>query len=271
MYPRLILSDWRSTRDALHDYARVLGAVRREMTPPRKHWWHITLQANARGLTTTPIPAGDRTVEIVLNPLRQRLEIDTSRGWHSTIDLAELSQRDTAGRLRDELRNAGVDAPDLSATTWQDAAHEYAREASRSYWDALTQIDSVFRRFKGSLREESGPVQIFPHHFDLSLNWFSGRLVPGKDPDDEESADEQINFGFVTGDASISEAYIYATAYPQPDGIIEVSLPDGAYWHTEGFTGAILPYRELVGDDDASGRLLEFLQTVRVGVASLMR
>ena len=114
-------------------------------------------------------------------------------------------------------------------------------------------------------------MQVFPHHFDLSLNWFSGRLVPGVDPDEEESADEQMNFGFVTGDASISEAYIYATAYPEPHGILEVALPDGAYWHTEGFTGAILPYGEFVGADDASSRLLEFLRTVREGVANLMR
>jgi len=33
---------------------------------------------------------------------------------------------------------------------------------------------------------------------DVSMNWFSGRLVPDIDPADEESADEQLNFGFVT-------------------------------------------------------------------------
>jgi hypothetical protein len=241
------------------------------MTPPRKHWWHITLQVNARGLTTTSIPAGDCFVEIVLNPIRQQVEIDTSRGQHATIDLAGLSQRALVQSLRGELKGLEVELPDLPPAHWSDDVRGYDRDAAADYWQALTQIDGVFRRFKGNLREESGPVQIFPHHFDLSLNWFSGRLVPGVDPDDEESADEQMNFGFVTGDASIDEAYIYATAYPEPHGFIDVELPETAYWHTDGFTGAIMPYRALVGDGQASARLLEFLRNVRQGGANLMR
>ena len=271
MYPELELSDWRSTRDALHDYARVLGAVRREMNRPRKHWWHITLEVTARGLTTTPIMAGDRTVELVLNPLDQQLELATSRGERSSIDLAGFSQQSLAQALFDALRTLNIEPPGLPATQWQDAVHYFDRDASTRYWNAMAQIDGVFRPFKGEFREERSPVQLFPHHFDLSLNWFSGRLVPGVDPNDEESADEQMNFGFVTGDSGIPEAYIYATAYPEPQGLVDVPLTEGAYWHTEGFTGAILPYSELADEEEASERLLQFLRTVRLGVADLMR
>jgi hypothetical protein len=43
------------------------------------------------------------------------------------------------------------------------------------YWQALAQIDILLKQFRGELREETSPVQLWPHHFDLSLVWFSGR------------------------------------------------------------------------------------------------
>jgi hypothetical protein len=39
-------------------------------------------------------------------------------------------------------------------------------------------------------------------------------------------------------------------------------LPDGASWHTEGWQGTILPYEELVEDDEAEERLREYARTV---------
>ncbi len=271
MLPSLKLEDWRDTRDALHEYSRVLGNLRRAMTPSSKHWWHITLHVSARGLTTTPIPVGPRALELVLNPVEQRVELDTSYGEHATIELAGLSQRALADRLAGEFQIVGIEAPSWESAQWEDTVRDYDDAAASRYWQALTRIDGLFREFKGSLREETGPVQVFPHHFDLSLNWFSGRLVPGVDPADEESADEQMNFGFVPGDSGIDAAYFYATAYPVPAGLIESDLPDGAYWQTEGFTGAVLPYDTLADRDDARSRLLEFLQAAHGAGASLMR
>ena len=132
-------------------------------------------------------------------------------------------------------------------------------------------MDAVFKRFKGTLREETGPVQLFPHHFDLSMNWFSGRLVPGVDPADEESADEQMNFGFVTGDEGIPDSYFYATAYPQPEGLTDQPLPDGAVWQTEGFNGAVMMYETVVAASDPEGLLLQFLQAAQRAGSALMR
>jgi hypothetical protein len=106
---------------------------------------------------------------------------------------------------------------------------------------------------------------------DLSMNWFSGRLVPGVDPAHEENADEQMNFGFVTGDSSIPDAYFYVTAYPAPDNWMELVLPEGAYWHSEGWSGAILPYTAVLEAERPSERLIEYLQTLHTHGSTLMR
>jgi hypothetical protein len=151
-----------------------------------------------------------------------------------------------------------------------DSSLPYDVGAVDRYRRSINWLAGVFAAFQGALREETSPIQIFPHHFDLAMNWFSGRLVPGIDPADEESADEQMNFGFVTGDASIDEAYFYTTAYPQPGGWGELTLPEGAYWHTEGWTGAILPYSMLVDSSEPAEKLLAYLRGLQAQGADLM-
>lgn len=267
-FPRLVLADWRGTRDALHAYSRLIGGIRRGMTPPAKHWWHITLSVSARGLTTTPIPADGMSFELILNPVQGEVEISTSEGGETKISLHGQSQQSLHEAIVSTLADLGVRCSVSVALT--EADYEYVSDSAARYWRALSQIDTIYKEFKGTLREETGPVQLFPHHFDVSLNWFSGRLIPGTDPADAESSDEQMNFGFVTGDASISEAYFYATAFPQPERLTEAPLRDGAFWQTEGFTGAILMYQQLVDSDDPRVRLLEFLRAAQHAGSSLM-
>jgi hypothetical protein len=40
----LQLDEWQETRDALQSYARVVGKIRQALTPPQKHWWHVSLR-----------------------------------------------------------------------------------------------------------------------------------------------------------------------------------------------------------------------------------
>ena len=92
----------------------------------------------------------------------------------------------------------------------------YDIEAVTRFWRALSQLDLLFKQFSGELRRGAGAVRLWPHHFDLAMMWLTGRLIPGQDPDNEDYADERMNFGFSTGDATVPEPYLYATAYPLP-------------------------------------------------------
>ena len=80
-----------------------------------------------------------------------------------------------------------------------------------------------------------------------------------------------MNFGFVTGDEGIAEPYFYATAYSTPTEFTSQALPEGAYWHTAGWTGAILPYAALTQADDPQALLLDFLRMAHQAGARFMR
>jgi len=270
-FPPLPLEEWQPTRDTIHRYSQVLGSVRRALTPPQKHWWHISLRAAAAGLTTTPVPAEEMSFDMLLDFTGHQLTISTSEGDWWDMSLQNLSPADFAEEAVNALRTLGVDVEIDQEPFANDSRRAYDMMAVEDYWQTLSQIDLLLKQFRGELREECSPVQVWPHHFDLSLVWFSGRLVPGVDPADAENADEQMAFGFSTGDEGIPAPYFYITAYPWPKGLTDTSLPDGASWRTEDWQGAVLMHERLLEEDDPKEMLLHFWRTVQGGGASLMR
>lgn len=262
-YPDLSLPRWRPTRDTLQAYTRIIARIRQKMTPPQRHWQHASLRTSAVGFTTTPVPAGSRTFDLEMNFFTHEVNIRTSSGDVDVISMEGQSAREFGEEAIEILDAFGIEVP-LEKNYYDDESERvYDDLHVEAYWSALAKIDQVFKRFAKGLRQPTGPVQFFPHHFDHAVLWFSGRLVPGQDPDNEEYSDEQMNFGFSTGDESISDPYFYATAYPLPDGLTGVELPPPAYWHTTGFTGAILPYAALVDAPNPNELLLNYLEAVQ--------
>ena len=269
-FPPLPLAAWQSTRDTISQYAQVIGKIRRALTPHQKHWWHVSLRTSATGFTTTPIPSGDQTFELLLDFTHHRLLVVSSHGQRRDFPLTGQSVLAFKNQTMEILAELGI-YPEIDHELFSsDTAGTYDQTAVAAYWQALSQIDAVLKEFRHSLRGESSPVQLWPHHFDLGVNWFSGRLIPDQDPDDPELSDEQMNFGFSTGDAGIPNPYFYVTAYPTPEGWIDTKLPAGAYWQPEGWTGAVLPYAEVAGSDDGKALLLNFLKLLQKAGSDLM-
>ena len=67
-WPSLPLEAWSETCETLHLWIQIVGKVRLSQSPWVNHAWHVTLYVTARGLTTSPIPHGDRTFQIDSRP-----------------------------------------------------------------------------------------------------------------------------------------------------------------------------------------------------------
>lgn len=270
LFPENILTFQHPSFELLHHYTRVLSAIRRALTPPQKHWYHISLRVNSTGLTTTPIPYAGAPFEISLDLLTHRVVIRSERGdqWATALRGQPLSEFWRA--LNDALAAMNIH-PHAPKPAYDDVNRSYDAVAVQNFFRALSQVDSLLKIFQTELRGETSPVQFWSHHFDLAMLWFSGRKVPDQDPNDLENADEQMNFGFSPGDASVGEPYFYITAYPMPNGFTNSALPNGARWQTQAWQGAVLPYRILTSSNEPDALLMNFWRTVQKRGEELMR
>lgn len=261
-FPTLDPTKLDATREAVHAYARVAGAWAKAKRRKRKHWWHASLRPSLYGLTTGVI-YGPADFEIELDLASSRLHVRTCTSTYSER-LHGQSSADVAATIRTALGAAGASdgaAPDLdfvSEETFPDCSADHANAMHR----AIGSVTAALEDFRATIREEKSPIQVWPHHFDLSMIWLPGGRVAGHDPADEEHADKQMNFGFAFGDDSIPEPYFYVTAYPLPDALPNVALPGGSTWHSDGFNGAVLLYRDLVAMADPHAYLLELWSTL---------
>ena len=249
-------------KTALHAWSGILGSWLKSVRPKRKHWWHASLRPSLHGLTTGVVHAGI-DFELELNLRASQLQCRTSAGDHIVEPLRGQSPAQLASVIQDFLVSAGIDEKLIPQTTCSETNFDqYSVAQARQMGVALNSVATVMCEFQAGIREETSPIQLWPHHFDLSMIWLPGSKIPGQDPDNEEYSDQQMNFGFTFGDEGIPEPYFYVTAYPLPDAPPRVPLPPGTQWHSDGFNGAVLLYRTMTQTDDPNAYLLTLWKTL---------
>lgn len=255
-FPELNPDVFATTRDALHAYAKVLGAWASKCRTKRKHWWHASLRPSLDGLSTGVIYAGI-DFQIDLNLADSELRLTTAGGKQLTERLRGQPAAELALAIEAFLLAAGIDTHDVPERVSEAAGpfNAYSPEQASLLGLVLNTVAANMQLFRAGIREETSPVQIWPHHFDLSMLWLPGDKIPDQDPADEENADKQMNFGFTFGDDGIPEPYFYGTAYPLPDALSAMDLPAGSEWRTDGFSGAVLLYRQLLSESDPAAYL----------------
>ena len=271
----LTLADWKESRYTIQKYAQMLGAIRENSTKPHPHWWHISLRVTDNGLTTTPLPvikdSTEKTFEVILDFQNHKLRIESNYRELKQISLTGQSLSALCDETCSLLTDIGV-TPSVDKSKFMDGKQgKYDPEYVTKYWKALKEVNKLMNKFGNELGGERSPVQLWPHHFDLSMSWFSGRLVPGKDPNDAESSKEQMMFGFSTGDDGIPDAYFYITAYPIPEGFPNFDMPEGARWNTNGFQGGVMMYDTFANSNNPQEKLLNYFRTFQKGGAQIMK
>jgi hypothetical protein len=259
------LTGWEPTRDTLQVYSRAVGVVPRAHAEFHPKWWHISLKVGPNGLTTDTMPLPDGgTFSLKIDLRQHQVILSTSGGQTQEFRMTEgLSGTAFGNQILAAVADLGLTADYAREKFESDDPREYDPAVAENFLTALVSADRVFKQHRASLKGEVGPVQLWPHHFDLSVEWFGTRVIEYEEGGKIEKYPAQLNLGLSPGDSGHPDPYFYSNPWPfEADVLLAKPLPAGARWFNESWQGTIFPYAELAGDSQAGARLLEYARTV---------
>jgi hypothetical protein len=278
-WPELPYRAWADTCTTLHLWTQIVGKVRLSKSTWVNHSWHVTLYLTARGLTTSPIPDGERQFQIDFDFIDHRLLVSVSDGQRGILPLAPMSVADFYRRLTGLLAELGItvaiharpnELPDPIPFAADRIHAAYDADYANRYWRALLQADRVLKVFRAHFTGKCSPVHFFWGSNDLAVTRFSGRPAPTHPggiphlPDAvtrEAYSQEVSSAGFWPGGGGIDQPAFYSYAYPVPVGFSEYPIePTAAYFHPE-LREFLLPYEAVRTAQDPEATLLAFLQS----------
>jgi hypothetical protein len=287
-WPALPLTDWADTQATVHRWTQIVGKTRLEFAPMQNHWWQVVLYVTTRGLGTSPMPVGDRSLEIDLDFLDHQLVACTSDGETRSIALAPMSvadfYRDYLGMLRalevaPRIRPVPVEMADVTPFTTDREHASYDREAVERCWRILAGADRVFKEFRGRFLGKCSPSHFWWGGFDLACTRFSGRRAPTHPggipncPDyvtREAYSHECISAGWWPGSVGspVEEPAFYAYAYPEPAGCATAPIGPAEASYNTTMREWILPYEAVRRSSNSGAMVLEFLESTYAAAAT---
>lgn len=286
-WPALPLEAWKDTYATLHMWTQIVGKIRLTQSPWINHSWHVTLYVTSRGVTTSPIPDGNRTFQIDFDFIDHQLTIHSSDGFSGGLKLHAQSVASFYSRLMEEMGKLNVhvdihgmpnEVADPVRFDLDEVHRAYDGEYATRFWQILVQADRIFKEFRARFIGKCSPVHFFWGAPDLAVTRFSGRRAPTHAggiphlPDwvtQEAYSQEVSSCGFWPGGGPIPYAVFYSYAYPEPPAFAASSVqPNGAFYSSD-LHEFILPYDIVRQADSPDDTLLEFLQTTYEAAANL--
>ncbi|MHB1005896.1 MAG: DUF5996 family protein [Chloroflexota bacterium] len=286
-WPSLPLAEWQDTYDTLHLWSQIVGKIALVQAPLINHWWHTTLRVTTRGLTTLPLPYGERVFQISFDFVDHQLRIEDGAGEKRVLALGPISVADFYDHLMGALASLGlgvriwttpVEVESLTPFPRDRQHASYDPEYANRFWRILVQTDRVFRQFRSRFIGKVSPVHFFWGSFDLAVTRFSGRRAPaysggafhvGRWVMEEAYSHEQSSLGFWPGGGAVPYPAFYSYVVPQPVGFTDARVrPEGAYFNKD-LGEFILPYDRARVLRDPAETLLAFAQSTYAAAADL--
>lgn len=259
-------------------WMQIVGKIRLALTPPINHTWNVTLYVAIHGLTTSPMPYGNRMLQIDFDFVQHVLVIQaTGDAGRRIIPLESMTVAEFYRKVMEALDSLG-----MPVRIWpvpcevsepipfeQDSTHKsYDAEFAQRFWRVLLQTTRVFTTFRARFSGKVSPLHLFWGALDLACTRFSGRTAPPHAsmpglPDRvtrDAYSHEVSSCGFWPGAPGI-EPFFYSYAYPEPPGYAQYPIGPAQAAFDSNFGEFVLPYEAMRLSADPEAALLEFLQT----------
>lgn len=236
------------TRATLHGAARVVEGLAYVSAVPHPKWWHLGLSIEESGLRSAPLIADDGTkYELYLDLTRHVFALQRGADVVSSLPLSDATDRPTFEQAAQRMaHNAGLKVAEKIEYPEGDTQEPlaYSPAVASALIGTLNAVSAVFDDIRSTLSGSIGPVNFWPHGFDMSFEWF-GR---------EEPEAAQINVGFYPRE----QAYFYSSPHPFDEKLADASLAEGAVWNRDGWSGARLDLDVLAASSDWARRVKQF-------------
>ena len=246
--PKIDYISFSKTRDTIQIYAQLISAIKGKLLPHQKNWEEYSLKLYAKGFTTTSIPiqtdSGIEALDLNLNLREHTLNI-FFKNSKEDISLETKSIFEFTQKLLNILKSCKISILNLDEKYFSKDRLVYEKNEAIKLWNLFRQVYFLFLKLRGSTLKETSSINFWPHHFDLALLIFSGKLIDGQDETNWDYSREQMNYGLSSGDGGISQPYFYVTAYPFDKELLKMELPGFAEWHTEGWNGLVIKLSKL--------------------------
>jgi hypothetical protein len=256
------LEGFEETRQTLHAYSKVLSVLPRAHAAPHPKWWHISLKVRPEGLVTDnmPLPGGG-IFSLGMDLRNHNVLLRTSWGTSKTFSmLAGLSATAFGDQVLAAVAELGISAEYARKKFEDDDPLTYDPKMAENFFTALVNVDHLLKKHRATLSGEVGPVQLWPHGFDLAFEWFGTRQVEYEEHGKVEKSPAQLNLGFYPGQP---EPYFYSNPWPFEEGqLVGKPLPAGARWFTDSWQGTHLRYADLAKQENPAEKLLAFAKAV---------
>jgi hypothetical protein len=288
VWPDLPYAAWRDTYATLHLWTQLVGKIRLALTPWLNHSWHVVLYVSPRGLTTSPIPYGQRAFQLDFDFRDHVLLVSTSDGAVEEIGLFSRTVADFYADVMQSLAALGIEPrinelpneiPDAIPFSDDHTHSAYDPDFAYRHWRILVQVNRVLHEFRTGFIGKCSPVHFFWGSFDLAVTRFSGRRAPpmpasGGVPNlpaavvQDAYSHEVSSAGFWPGGQGIDYPAFYSYAAPAPTGISDAAIrPAQAFW-SSALGEFILPYDAVRTAADPDRTLMEFLTSTYEAAAN---
>jgi len=256
--PKIDYSKFSKTRDYLKLITQLVSSIKGGKIPHQKNWEEYSLKVYSNGFTSSVIPiqtqSGIDALQLDVNLIEQKLKI-FYKNYSEEIPFEQSTIYDFTNALVEKLKFYGIEIENQEAKFYRKDNIIYDIIESEKLWALYRQVYFLFIKLRGSTLFEVSNINFWPHHFDMALLFFSGKLIDGQDPANWEYSREQMNFGLSSGDLEIAQPYFYVTGYPFDKKLLKIEIPKYAKWHTEGWNGLVIMLDQLEDQNQIMSKL----------------
>lgn len=286
-WPTLEYSEWKDTYQTLHRWTQIVGKLRLCKSPWCNHSWNTTLYVTSRGLSTSAIPLGQRSLTVDFDFHDHQLIFQDSLGKNFVLLLQNETVASFYERFLEALKIMDVE-PSFDPVPnevedgipfAEDTVHRtYNPLHAHEFFQVLVRVNNIFQEFRTDFVGKSSPVHFFWGSFDLAVTRFSGRRAPehpggvphlSNDVVREAYSHEVMSCGFWPGNEMYPHAAFYSYAYPEPDRFSKAKIMPPEAIYNQDLHEFVLPYETVRTSLEPAATLMSFLESSYRAAANL--